>query len=64
MSCKLITCCDLDDFQQTSSNEDNCPISYYWNINSLACKRIPSNAIFGEDGQMLLSEEGEPILSE
>lgn len=64
MSCKLVTCCDLDDYQQTSSNEDNCPLGYYWNLNSLACKRIPSNAIFAEDGQMVFGEEREPALSE
>lgn len=64
MSCKLVTCCDLDDFPQTSSSDDNCPLGYYWNINSLACKRIPSNAILGEEGQLALDEYGEPVLFE
>lgn len=64
MSCKLVTCCDLEDFPETSSDEDNCPAGYYWNSGAQSCKRIPTNAIYGENGQLLLAEDGNPILSE
>lgn len=63
-TCKLTTCCDLDDFPQTSSSLGNCPTGYYWNSIRESCLRTPANALLGADGQPILSvPDGEPLLS-
>ncbi len=62
MSCKLITCCDEDDFPESSSQEGNCPVGYYWSEQGQSCRRTPSNALLNEDGYPILNEDGEPFL--
>lgn len=34
VECKIVTCCDLDDFPQNSSSAGNCPMGWQWNGSS------------------------------
>lgn len=50
--CKVITCCDLDDFPLSSSGEGNCPVGWQWD--GVSCVRCaipvaPSLTIEGPD---------------
>lgn len=37
MPCKVVTCCDLDDFPLSSSGEGNCPVGWQWD--GVSCVR-------------------------
>lgn len=39
--CKVITCCDLDDFPLSSSGEGNCPVGWQWDGASCVRCAIP-----------------------
>lgn len=44
--CKLVTCCDLDDFPQTSSSEGNCPAGWHWDgVSCVRCPRPPAPSL-------------------
>lgn len=42
VECKIVTCCDLDDFPQTSSSAGNCPVGWQWNGSSCVRCAIPA----------------------
>ncbi len=40
--CKTVTCCDLDDFPQTSSSDGNCPVGWTWDGTTCVRCSIPA----------------------
>lgn len=60
--CKVLTCCDFDDFPQTSSSNGNCPVGYHWRGN--ACVVGPCIHMLYEDGTVMTDENGIPMCYE
>lgn len=42
VECKVITCCDLDDFPMSSSGAGNCPVGWQWDGSSCVRCAIPA----------------------
>ena len=58
VACKIVDCCDLDDFPQSSSAEGNCPTGWQWDGTSCvrcAIPIAPSIALTGGSGVVDIS---------
>lgn len=51
--CKIVTCCDLDDFPQTSSGAGNCPVGWQWDGASCVRCAIPAAPTLAPTGGII-----------